>query len=163
MHIEKNRRIIKECIGDFLNCECLIDNEGAAKPITFFNWDTLNIVNKIEFLSETFSETFKDCDIKERFGHLFKIIEEETEFGTVVAPIEFHQEWLPIGMVGDSLHENDFDSVFSADNFKLLIINLTEENEGFPLYSIDFDERHSTVTEPSPFLSSLMELQVRAS
>lgn len=155
--IEKNRRLIKECIGEFLNCDCSIDSEEGNKPITFFHWDALNIVNKIEFLSEI----FKECEVRESFGHLFKIIEEETEFGKVIAPIEFNAEWMPIGMVGEPIY-NDLDHLSTAESFQLLLVNLQEEHEGFPLYSIDIEDELKNVGEPLPFLPSFMELNVKA-
>lgn len=156
MLIEENRVLVQECIGNFLNCDCVIDSDKGSKPITFFHWDALNIVHKIEFLSET----FHGCDIKSSCKHLFKIIEEETEFGTVVAPIEFHKQWLPIGMVGNPIYSDSLDMLYGSDDFQLLMVNLNEHNEGFPLYTIEIDDAIVAEEMPAPFLSSLMELRV---
>lgn len=156
MQIEKNRALVQECIGDFLNCDCVIDGEMGAKPITFFHWDALNIVHKIEFLSET----FHGCDITAGCKHLFKVIEEETEFGKIVAPIEFSNEWLPIGMVGNPVYSDSLDTLYGSDDFQLLMVNLNEHSDGFPLYSIEIDDRITAEGMPSPFLPSLMEMQV---
>lgn len=156
MLIEKNRRLVQECISDFLNCDCVIDSERGTKPITFFHWDALNIVHKIEFLSET----FHGCDVKTSCDHLFKIIEEETEFGTVIAPIEFRNEWLPIGMVGNPIYRDELDLLYGTEDFQLLMVNLREGAEGFPLYCIEIADAIIVDALPVPFLSSLMELRV---
>lgn len=159
IQIEKKRRFVELCLSYYTHRNCfLVDREGERVPITFFNWEQLDLCTQFELLEGIVSESAENKSLEE----CISIVHEEEEGEILNIPLSFKERWLPVAITGRRESEEIAGEIYESSSWELLLIDLDGATDKMPLYKLDSYGIQSEEQLPLLYKDSLSKLNIDA-